>query len=428
MIDAIRFRAASSTASRFYYGWVIVVISAITMFSSGPGQSYTFSVFLDPISTDLKISHTSIATAYAIATLVAAFLLPRMGKQLDRYGPRQTLIVVGCLLGIACLFFGAAANFLWLAVGFAVLRFMGQGATMMCSANLVSQWFLRRRGFAMSLMGLGFAASMAIHPPLASYLVEQWGWRRAWVALGVLTWLIMLLPLIFLVFDKPESIGLKIDGDKVDDADDKNLHTSVNGLTLAEAKNTRAFYLLCGVWFTIGGLVTVLHFFQVSILAERGFDGHEAAQLFPVSAITMIIAMPLIGRLFDAVRTRYVIAAALITNALALIGITFVSNYLGAVAYAVTFGVTNAFMMTIFGYIWPRYFGRAHLGSIQGVGQMFAVVGASIAPLPVGYAIDAFDSATGVIRTLSIIEVVVALIVVLLLRTPAGVEVSDKLE
>lgn len=248
------------------------------------------------------------------------------------------------------------------------------------------------------------------------------------MALGVLTWLIMLLPLIFLVFDKPESIGLKTDGDKAGDTDNIDQHTPVNGLTLAQAKNSRAFYLLCGVWFTIGGLVTVLHFFQVSILKERGFDAHDAAQLFPISAITMIIAMPLIGRLLDLVRTRYVIAAALIANALALFGITLVSNYSGAVVYAIIFGVTNAFMMTIFGYLWPRYFGRAHLGSIQGVGQMFGIVGASIAPLPVGYAIDALDSASGVIRTLSILEVMVAILVIVLLKTPVGVEVSDKLE
>lgn len=85
-------------------------------------------------------------------------------------------------------------------------------------------------------------------------------------------------------------------------------------------------------------------------------------------------------------------------------------------------------MMTMFGYLWPRYFGRAHLGSIQGVGQMFGVVGASLAPLPVGYAIDTFGSPVGVIRALSAIAVIVAVLVVLLLRTPSGVEVPDGLE
>ena len=427
MIDKLRLRAVAAVANRFYYGWVIVGISAIAMFSSGPGQSFTFSVFLDPISADLNISHTRIATAYAFATLFAALLLPRMGKLLDRFGPRRTLIVVGCLLGIACLFFGAASNMLWLAVGFAMLRYMGQGATMMGAANLVSQWFSRKRGFALSLMGLGFAASMAIHPPLGSYLIEQLGWRRAWLVLGLLTWLIMLLPLVLLVFDKPEDAGLKIDGED-SDVDKENQNTTVDGLTLAEAKNSRAFYLLCGLWFTIAGLITVLHFFQVSILTDRGFDSHDAARLFPISAIAMIIAMPLIGRLFDAVWTRYVIAIGLLLSAVALFSITFVSNNSGAIAYAITFGISNAFMMTMFGYLWPRYFGRAHLGSIQGVGQMFGVVGASLAPLPVGYAIDTFGSPVGVIRALSAIAVIVAVLVVLLLRTPSGVEVPDGLE
>lgn len=428
MIDSIRLRAAELTAGRFYYGWVVVAVSAVAMFSSGPGQSYTFSVFLDPISADLNISHARIASAYAIATLVAAFLLPRMGKLLDKFGPRQSLISTGCLLGLACLFFGAAANFLWLALGFALLRFMGQGATMMCTANLVSQWFSARRGFAMSLMALGFAASMAIHPPLGNYLIEQWGWRSAWLILGILTWLTMLPPLIFLIFDKPEAIGLAIDDSNSNPTGKAASAPAINGLTLAQAKTHRAFYLLCIVWFTVGGLVTILHFFQVSILRDNGFSSHSAARLFTISAVTMIITMPLIGRLFDAVRTRFVIAAALSINAMALYGITLVSNYPSAVLYAVTFGITNAFMMTMFGYLWPRYFGRAHLGSIQGVGQMFGVVGASIAPVPVGYAIDTFNSATGVIRSLSAIEILIAIIVILMLRTPPGVDVPIGLE
>ncbi len=431
-MTAVREKAALAVQGKYYYGWVMVAVAAVGLFCSGPGQSYTFSVFIEPISQDLGISKASIASAYAIATLIAAFLLPRAGRFLDKYGPRHVLIATACMLGIACLFFGAAANFLWLAAGFALLRFMGQGVTMMCAANLVSQWFSGKRGFAMSLMALGFASSMAVHPPLGSYLIEQWGWRTAWVALGVLTWLIMLPPIILLVFDRPEAIGLAVDGAETEKSSssqkDAAAAPQLNGLTLPQAKKQLAFYLLCGVWFVIGGLVTVLHFFQVTILENQGIETLDAAGLFTISAVTMVLAMPLIGKLFDVVRSRYVIAAALSFNALALIGITLVSNYPQAVLYAVTFGITNAFMMTMFGYIWPRYFGRAHLGSIQGIGQMYGVVGASIAPVPVGYAIDAFSSATAVIRTLSVLEIAMAVAVVVLLRTPPGVDVPQGLE
>jgi len=85
-------------------------------------------------------------------------------------------------------------------------------------------------------------------------------------------------------------------------------------------------------------------------------------------------------------------------------------------------------MLTMFGYLWPRYFGRAHLGSIQGVGQMLGVVGASIAPIPVGLAIDTVGSASTTLRLLALVAIIVAIIVLLQLQTPKALEVADRLE
>ena len=154
----------------YFYGWIIVAVANLGIFSSGPGQSHTFSVFVGPIGRDLGISSTSIASAYGLATLIAAFMLPYMGKLIDKYGARKTLIIVSIILGFSCVFFGAASNFLMLTVGFGFLRFFGQGSLMLGCANLVSQWFDKKRGFAMSLMALGFGISMAIHPPLSQFL------------------------------------------------------------------------------------------------------------------------------------------------------------------------------------------------------------------------------------------------------------------
>lgn len=422
---AIRNRAANAIGDKFYYGWLMVAAAGIGMFCSGPGQSYTFSVFIEPISRDLGISKTSIATAYAIATLLAAFLLPRAGKLLDRYGPRHTLFFVAVALGLACMFFGAAANFIWLAIGFAMLRFMGQGATMLSVSNLVSQWFLTRRGFAMSLMGLGFAASMAIHPLIGEYLISAYGWRTAWVILGLMTWLLMLPPLL-LVFDKPEVIGLAIDGGKA--SNETASETPTEGLELAHAKKESAFYILCVVWFAVGGLVTVLHFFQVSVLSGQGLDSALAARLFSISALTMVVTMPFIGKIYDTVRTRYVVAFEMLLIGLALIAITQVSGLVSGIVYSVTFGLANAFMLTMFGFVWPRYFGRAHLGSIQGIGQMTGVIGASLAPLPVGFAIDQTGSASTILTILAVVSFAVGAYVLLKLKTPVGVTVPPGLE
>jgi cyanate permease len=111
-----------------------------------------------------------------------------------------------------------------------------------------------------------------------------------------------------------------------------------------------------------------------------------------------------------------------------LFGITFVSDQSTALVYAVVFGVTNAFSMTMFGYLMPRYFGRKHLGALQGQMQLIAVVGASIGPWPVGWAFDLFGDPTLTLRLLSVLPIITAVVAAVMLRTPAGVNYPDKLE
>jgi len=413
--------------AKFFYGWIIVGIANIGIFSSGPGQSHTFSVFVEPISQDLELSSASIASAYGLATLIAAFLLPYMGKIIDRYGARVSLIIISIILGISCIFFGAASNFLMLTVGFGFLRFFGQGSLMLGCANLVSQWFDSKRGFAMSLMALGFGMSMAIHPPVSQFLIDQYGWKYAWIILGISTWIIMVPALFILAWNNPENIGLKPDGVKKSNFKNDEVE-AIEGLNLTEALKENSFYILAAMWFGMAMLVTTLHFYQVTILTNQGITTEFAASLFTVSAFAMVVFMPLVGKFFDNFPTKYVLATGLLINSISLISITYSNSEAYSLFYAVSFGINNAFSMTMFGYIWPRYFGRKHLGSIQGTGQMIGVIGASLGPLPVGFAIDYLGSSLITIRYLSVYPIIMAVIIIIFLKSPSSLSINSKLE
>ena len=413
--------------TKFFYGWIIVGVANLGIFSSGPGQSHTFSVFLGPISKDLELSNSSIASAYGLATLIAAFLLPYMGKIIDKYGPRTSLIIISIILGISCIFFGAASNFLMLTVGFGFLRFFGQGSLMLGCANMVSQWFDTKRGFAMSLMALGFGISMAIHPPLSQLLIEQFGWKYAWVILGISTWIIMVPALYILAWNTPESVGLRPDGVNQSSSQQNDVE-EIEGLNLSEAIKEKSFYILSAMWFGMAMLVTTLHFYQVTILTSQGISTDFAAGVFSISAITMVLFMPFVGKLFDNYPTKYVLALGLAINSISLLLITSANNEIFTIVYAMFFGINNAISMTMFGYIWPRYFGRKHLGSIQGTGQMIGVIGASLGPLPVGFAIDYIGSSLETIRYLSIYPITIAIVTIFFLKSPASLSINKKLE
>jgi MFS family permease len=404
---------------RWFYGWPMLAVAGLAMFASGPGQSHTFSVFITPIGQSLGITTTAVSSAYAVATLIAAFGLPYVGRMVDRFGVRRVLLVVASLFGLAQIGFGAVGNLALLALGFATLRFLGQGSLMLCSANLVSQWFSRKRGFALSLMGLGFAATMAAHPPLAQWLIDAVGWREAWLWLGIATWLLLLPPILLLVQNRPEDLGLQPDGDAApeDGGAASGAQGAALGLRAGEALRTGAFWVIALSLATLSMLVTGLFFHQVSIFASLGLSTQLAASIFPVSAITMVLTMPLIGRLLDRLPTQPVFACGMLTMSTAMIALTFVQSPVSAIVYAVVFGVANAVIHTHMTFLWPRFFGRRHLGSIQGVAQTIGVVGASLGPLPLGVAYDLFGSYAGALWLFALQPVACAG-AILLMRPP----------
>jgi MFS family permease len=407
---------------RMFYGWVIVWVAMLGIFASGPAQSHTFSVFIGPIAAELGLSQTAMASAYGLATLVAAFCLPLMGRFLDRVGARRMLAVVALVFGAGCAAFGLAGGMIWLALGFAALRFLGQGSLMLGSSNMVSQWFSQRRGFALGLMALGFAISMAVHPTVAKWLIDLVGWREAWLWLGISTWVLLLPPVLFFVVSKPEDVGLRPDGFSslahTGERQAVNKEQDENDFTLSEALRTPTFYIVAAGLFTLSMLVTTLHFFQVSIFSDQGLDTEVATIAFAVSAVTMIAMMPTLGRMLDRFPTERMFAGGLLVVATTLVIAAQISGIASAVLYALAFGVANAVSMTYYTFMWPQYFGRTHLGSIQGTGQMIGVVGASLGPLPLGFAKDYFGNYDAMLVGLAVIPLTWAVVAALFLRQP----------
>jgi cyanate permease len=265
-------------------------------------------------------------------------------------------------------------------------------------------------------MAMGFSASMAVHPPLSQWLIDTVGWRQAWLWLGLSTWVLLLPPVLFLVHNRPENLGLAPDGDAAASATIPS--SAEHGLTLSEAVASSTFWILGASLFGLSMLVTSLHFFQVSILTTQGLSEAAAARIFPVSALVMVITIPLIGKALDRFPTNRVFAFGLAVMVASLTSAAMVSDLTTAMIYAVAFGLNNGCTMTFFGYMWPRYFGRKHLGSIQGTGQMIGVIGASLGPLPLGIAFDLIGSYRETLLLLAVYPACCA-IAALFLRTPA---------
>ena len=126
---------STESPARFHPGWVILGMSAVIVFMSAPGQSYSVAAFIDPMLTELGMLRTQFSLAYLVATVLGGLTLPMMGRMLDSVGARKMLPVVALLLAMACLWMGSIHHVAALYLGFAMIRCLGQG-----TLTLISSW------------------------------------------------------------------------------------------------------------------------------------------------------------------------------------------------------------------------------------------------------------------------------------------------
>ncbi|MGB5565640.1 MAG: MFS transporter, partial [Acidimicrobiia bacterium] len=114
--------------ARHFIGWRIAVLATITGAMTGPGQTIGVSVFVDPMISGLDLTRSQVSVAYLIGTLVGAASLLPVGRWIDRVGSRRAMTWIGVAFGVGLVAMSGVRGFVTLAVGFTLIRWLGQGS------------------------------------------------------------------------------------------------------------------------------------------------------------------------------------------------------------------------------------------------------------------------------------------------------------
>lgn len=242
-------RKSLVASAPFFYGWVIMAAGTFGVIMTSPGQTYTVSIFIESMISDLGISRSLVSTLYSVGTLIGSFALPFWGRQIDRRGSRTMVVVISILFGLACIFMGFVQNALMLGLGFALVRMLEQGSLGLVSQTVINQWWMRKRGmitgvsgFLMSLLGMGIFSTV-VHALIAAF-----EWRMAYILLGLATLTLMTAVGYIFFRNRPEDYQLNPDG-VVNEANAAELQAlrltpESENWTLGEAMRARVFWIL----------------------------------------------------------------------------------------------------------------------------------------------------------------------------------------
>jgi MFS family permease len=394
----------AANESKFFYGWTIVAVGFLAHIAAAFSISSTLSVFLKPLSADLGISRGVFSLIRSGEILIGAVAAPLVGTLIDRHGGKWLMAAGGLVSGAGFLLLGRARDF-WQFLLFRWLlvspgdAFMG---SMVVNVS-ISRWFVRMRGRALALAGMGHGLAKVGMPLLAASLIMHAGWRSAWVVFGLITLGLVVGPSLLFMRRRPEDMGLLPDGRSgarhdsgaaANEAGSARARSAIAEVAWSrhEALRTPAFWLIVTTFGVAHVGVSGLNLHVFAFVSDQGHPAMVAALVMSIIAF-MQFSTPIVWGLLAErsniarlIMAKFLIQAAGLLLALSTPGLP--SLYAGFFLYGIGMGGTSILAEMI----WANYFGRVSLGKIRGMGSLISHAFSAGGPPFFGFLFDATRS------------------------------------
>lgn len=184
----------------------LIALSAIAIHLS-IGGAYAYSVYKNPITTQLGWSMTNVTIAFTIMMGLAGFAAALFGSFVEKQGPRKSAMLAAVLFGLGQAGAGVAIAMdsvvlYWCTYG--LLSGLGMGIGYIAPVSTLVKWFPDRRGLATGMAVLGFGAGSLITAPVATNLMEAVGISNTYFILGISYFVLMFLGASYIAPPKAE--------------------------------------------------------------------------------------------------------------------------------------------------------------------------------------------------------------------------------
>jgi MFS family permease len=370
----------SSSFAEFKQGWKPLVGAIVGVGSGLTGiVFYTHGVFVVPITEEMGWSRGATQFAFSFVMMSAALVSLIIGSIIDKYGARRL-----ALFGLFALSFAFAAlslasdNILTYYALWAFMALIAAGTFPVTWTRTVITWFDGRRGLALGMTMLGTGIAAAIGPVYAATLIDNFGWRDAYRALG-LTLLVVSFPLAYFFFRERDTAT----------PDSSQTPAIAIGMSPREALRGQKFWILgfalLFVCFGVAGLIANM----VPLLTDKGFPRSDAAGYAGLVGISVIVGRLVVGYLIDRVWAPRVAFIFLFLPAIScLLLASDQPTVISITIAALLVGLAAGAELDLMSFLISRYFGMKHYGQLYGGLFMFFAVGSGSAPAVFGFAYD----------------------------------------
>ncbi len=389
-----------------FYGYYIVGACFITLFMLWGMFINSFGIFLQPITEDMGWSRGMLSMALSIRSVGMALMAPLAGRLIDRFGAKPVMASGALVVGVG-LIISALVTSLWqLNVVFFLTGCGLTCATIIPCSLILSNWFVSRRGTAMSLAFVGTSVGGVFMAPAANWVILNYSWRAAFSICGALILLVVVPVILFIIRDRPSKMGLE----PYMSADDAANGTEDDwGVTPREALRLPVFWLIAAIMFTVAVVANGIHNHCVAFLTDIGHSPTKAAFAWSVVMGVMVFGKLAFGPVADRWGAKKAMAGAFVLYSASIFILMFAQPYWVAMGFAALYGFACGAPLTLYPLLTVGNLGIKNFGSIYGNLVIAGAVGSAIGPVAPGVVFDRLGTYLPIFAALAVFALLGAL-------------------
>lgn len=386
--------------SEIFYGWWVVLGCIIIMAFPSPMVTSLGSLYVKPISAELKVSRSTYLVTSSLISIGTIISSPLLGRLLTKKDLKKVMILSNLLMAVSFASYSLAQNVISLYIPSIFMGLATMSSGMISTSIIVTNWFEKKRGLAMSLIMAGLGIGGSLLSPLITYLIINYGWRTSRVIVAILHILVVLPTIHFIIKVDPEEMGLKPYGSIEEQNDNNNEEklpaeyeaaiseqlqidkaTLVTDVPLNISKKKSYYYLILIAAFFIG----VANFGGMNNINPYTSDIHGTVFAGTIVSIYSFSSIPgkiALGFLHDKFGSMYSLFFGGIMLLVSFLMLAFLGNSITLmVVMAFMFGIGNSIGSVNINLITASIFGTKNYSTILGIIKSMQQLGGSIGPL-----------------------------------------------
>ena len=381
-----------------FYGWYIVAALFFASFLA-IGSRQGFGVFVKTWEEDWGVTTAAISLAASIGVLCNGLSQPIGGWLADRYGGRPVLVFSLTVMALSTIAVSTVSSVFGLIILYGVLiSFAAGGVSHPAMAVVIARWFDRNRGAAMSILVAGGSVGGLVVVPFLSYALIEFGWRAAWVIIGLFALGFGVPLLLMVVRNKPADLGMLIDGEEHEQSsgDVKQSSAQYIGPDFVykwhHALNSKPIWQLSFGYFVCGITTSAVAVHFVRWAISEDITPATAALAFGALSAVNALGVLVVGVLSDRFQRKNLLGAVYLIRALAFISLIVVPGDQAIWAFAAIGGMSWLATVPLTASLTADVYGVRNLGTLFGFANMSHQIGGAAAVLFFGWAFTRFGS------------------------------------